>query len=80
MECIDAEVPYGYVYEGDTDSLDHAWTVPAVLKVLDSFGRERRVFDAGCGNGVVANMLSQRGYDVTGVDLAPTGIANANQQ
>lgn len=72
--------PFGYIYEGDTDSLDHRYTVPAVLEVLAKSELGKRVFDAGCGNGVAANLISQKGYDVTGVDPAPTGIESANKQ
>jgi 2-polyprenyl-3-methyl-5-hydroxy-6-metoxy-1,4-benzoquinol methylase len=39
-----------------------------------------RIFDAGCGNGIVAARLAKVGYDVTGVDLAQTGIENANRE
>ncbi|MDO9411076.1 MAG: class I SAM-dependent methyltransferase [Pseudolabrys sp.] len=30
-----------------------------------------RIADLGCGSGVFSNLLRQRGYDVTGVDLSP---------
>lgn len=32
----------------------------------------------GCGNGSVANALTQRGWDVTGVDPSVEGIAQAH--
>ena len=69
----------GYFYEGNTDSVDHLYTVPAVLRELKDGGKAKRVFDAGCGNGVVAAKLSKNGYEVAGVDASPTGIENAQQ-
>jgi 2-polyprenyl-6-hydroxyphenyl methylase/3-demethylubiquinone-9 3-methyltransferase len=38
-----------------------------------------RVFDLGCGNGYIANVLAGNGFDVTGVDPSQEGIAAANQ-
>jgi 2-polyprenyl-6-hydroxyphenyl methylase/3-demethylubiquinone-9 3-methyltransferase len=38
------------------------------------------VFELGCGNGSVANVLAQQGWDVTGVDPSTEGIAQANAQ
>ena len=44
-------------------------------------GRRRRVLDLGCGDGHLAALLAQRGFDVTGVERAgaytlpsPTGV------
>lgn len=37
----------------------------------------QRIFDLGCGNGSVANALSQQGWDVTGVDSSIEGIQQA---
>ena len=37
-----------------------------------------RLFELGCGNGSVANVLSQHGWDVTGVDPSSEGIAQAH--
>ena len=39
-----------------------------------------RVFELGCGNGSVANVLAQQGWEVTGVDPSSEGIAQANAQ
>lgn len=69
---------FGYTYDGDTESCDHAYTVPAVLEELKKTGKPKHVFDLGCGNGAVGNRLSLAGYEVTGIDLSSTGIANAN--
>lgn len=74
------DTSFGYVHRGNTESPDHLYTVPAVLKALAKTNLGKRIFDAGCGNGTVANLLSQKGYEVTGVDPAPTGIENANRE
>ena len=39
-----------------------------------------RVFELGCGNGSVASVLAQQGWEVTGVDPSSEGIAQANAQ
>ena len=75
----DLEGGCGYFYEGNTDSVDHLYTVPAVLRELKNGGKPKRVFDLGCGNGVVAKKLATNGYEVTGIDASPTGIENAQR-
>jgi 2-polyprenyl-6-hydroxyphenyl methylase/3-demethylubiquinone-9 3-methyltransferase len=49
------------------------------LDQLALTGPRRRLFDLGCGNGSVAHRLSQRGWQVTGVDPSLQGIAQAHQ-
>ena len=34
----------------------------------------RRVLDLGCGDGAVAAMLTEAGFDVTGIDPAPDNL------
>ncbi len=42
---------------------------------------ERRVLDVGCGSGRHAILFAKRGYsDVTGIDLSPTLLAEAQEQ
>jgi 2-polyprenyl-6-hydroxyphenyl methylase/3-demethylubiquinone-9 3-methyltransferase len=38
------------------------------------------LFELGCGNGSVANVLAKEGWEVTGVDPSTQGIAQANEQ
>jgi 2-polyprenyl-3-methyl-5-hydroxy-6-metoxy-1,4-benzoquinol methylase len=40
---------------------------------------DRRAFDLGCGNGATCNMLSELGFDVTGVDMSASGITIAQK-
>lgn len=50
--------------------------------LLESLGdvRGRRVLDAGCGEGYLARVLSARGAQVTGIDLAPRLIEQARRR
>jgi 2-polyprenyl-6-hydroxyphenyl methylase/3-demethylubiquinone-9 3-methyltransferase len=78
MEDIEAISGYGYADARLNES--HGYLLPAVLKLLDEHSGEKtkRVFEVGCGNGSVAQQLSQRGYDVTGVDPSIEGINQAH--
>jgi 2-polyprenyl-3-methyl-5-hydroxy-6-metoxy-1,4-benzoquinol methylase len=75
-------ITVGYHYSNTAPSHAHAYLLPTVLEVLESYfartGHVRRVFDMGCGNGSVAAFLTQRGYDVTGVDPSAEGVGLAN--
>ena len=68
----------GYQFAGaePTWASQYLWapTVEAVRKALPSSGR---IFEIGCGNGATARMLSELGYDVTGIDPSETGVALA---
>ena len=39
-----------------------------------------RAIELGCGTGTNVVWLAQRGFDVTGVDLAPLAIQRANRR
>jgi len=64
-----------YGWKTADSSSDHAYTLPAIVKLLPR-GR-LTVLDAGCGNGAIAGKLSEMGYQVTGIDLSEDGIAIA---
>ncbi|MEO1640123.1 MAG: methyltransferase domain-containing protein [Pseudomonadota bacterium] len=55
--------------------------MPAVASILGPLKAALptpRLFDLGCGNGVIANHFAQEGWEVTGVDVSTEGIAQAN--
>ncbi len=74
----------GYRWADAALNPSHDYLLSAVLheiaasRVNESLGE--RVFELGCGNGSVANVLAQHGWDVTGVDPSTEGIAQANAQ
>ena len=72
----------GYKWRNADPSCSAQYLLPVVMKAL-SEQREKngdeRLFDLGCGNGSVAAVLAGQGWDVTGVDPALEGIAQANQ-
>ncbi len=65
-------------------SESHSYLLPVLLRELDRLrtvnptAKTEKLFDLGCGNGSVARVLAQRGWDVTGVDPSAEGIAQAN--
>jgi len=72
----------GYRYE-DTDPRPiHRVVMPTILSVFKKLvaqngGTPLSVFDIGCGNGYAANVLSNNGCVVSGVDLSAHGVAQA---
>lgn len=76
----------GYRYDGPNTTCAHAYLLPAVrselarlLPQIKTESGQPKLFDVGCGNGSVASILSQDGWDVTGVDPSSEGIAQAKQ-
>jgi len=73
---MEAGAPFRYHSSGPPPS--EPYVTPAVMELLrDVMPPGARVLDAGCGNGSLARFLLAAGYDVTGVDLSPDGIAIA---
>ena len=72
----------GYRYTQAGLNHSHGILLPTVLSMLDTLAAtkaEKRLFELGCGNGAVASLLTQRGWDVTGIDPSAEGIAQARQ-
>lgn len=72
----------GYIWDSADPTHAHGCLLPSLLRMtdvlLDRGGG--RLFDLGCGNGSVANVLAQKGWDVSGVDPSTQGIMRANAQ
>ena len=69
----------GYRYDQAGLNHSHDYLLPTLFRLLDEVNPagQRRLFELGCGNGSVAHALTQRGWDVTGVDPSAEGIAQA---
>lgn len=67
----------GCEYQSGSYSCAHGYLLPAVERIVAAIKPER-VFDLGCGNGVVANRLSKYA-PVTGVDISASGVRIAQQ-
>ncbi len=77
---IESQDISGYAYADAAPGHAHAYLLPAVMEVLETEERgEGRIFDLGCGNGSTAAFLSQRGYQVVGVDPSTEGIEQAHR-
>jgi len=75
-----AALSSGYRYSDANTGHHHGYLLPTIFKTLDGLdlaADQRRLFELGCGNGSVAQALTQRGWDVTGVDPSEEGIAQA---
>ncbi|TPV92910.1 MAG: class I SAM-dependent methyltransferase [Myxococcales bacterium FL481] len=62
------------IYQGT--SADYQPPDAELLAIVDGL-RPGRALDVGCGAGGLAVALAQRGWEVTGIDLAPNAIAAA---
>lgn len=73
----------GYAYVDGELNESHDYLVPSLLNILDSLSlppNRRRLFELGCGNGAVAAVLADRGYQATGVDVSLQGLEQARRR
>lgn len=69
-----------FQYRDAEPTCANAYLWPALRNVIETRNwRQRDAFDLGCGNGATCNMLSGLGFDVVGVDISESGIANAQK-
>lgn len=74
----------GYEWRDARPSSSHSYLLPVVMNELISIKgnlnekESCRLFELGCGNGSVANVISQSGWLVAGVDPSVEGISHAN--
>ena len=72
----------GYGYNAVRLSHSHDYLLSTVLKFLDEYSQNsanKKIFELGCGNGSVADVLTKIGWVVVGVDPSSSGIAQANR-
>jgi 2-polyprenyl-3-methyl-5-hydroxy-6-metoxy-1,4-benzoquinol methylase len=67
---------YEYAYDNSNFTIAHDYLTKPLLAMLPkSFDQQRiRVLDLGCGNGCLANLLAQQGYEVVGVEESASGV------
>ncbi|MCX4095771.1 class I SAM-dependent methyltransferase [Nocardia sp. alder85J] len=77
------ELNFDAVYRGEGPFVA-PWDIgapqPAFIEVERSDGLDGHILDAGCGTGENALYLSGCGYEVTGLDSAPTAIESARHK
>jgi 2-polyprenyl-3-methyl-5-hydroxy-6-metoxy-1,4-benzoquinol methylase len=73
----------GYTYEDGDLNPSHDYLVPSLLEILGSLHiplDRMRIFELGCGNGAVAEVLTRYGYQLTGVDVSVQGVQQAQSR
>lgn len=73
----------GYTYEDSELNNSHAYLVPSLLNILSSLSlplHDRRVFELGCGNGAVAAVLAEQGYQTVGIEVSTQGLEQARRR
>lgn len=82
---MSTELPdFDAVYRGESPVMEDArvpWNIgvpqPVIAEVIERGDLAGPVLDAGCGVGVTARELAARGFEVLGVDMSDTAIAQA---
>jgi 2-polyprenyl-6-hydroxyphenyl methylase/3-demethylubiquinone-9 3-methyltransferase len=73
----------GYAYEDGDLNPSHDYLLPSLLQILASLHipqDRKRIFELGCGNGAVAEVLTRHGYQLTGVDVSAQGVEQAQRR
>jgi methyltransferase (TIGR00027 family) len=71
---------FDWAYRNGTPAWDIGQPQPIVERLAEAGAFAGSVIDMGCGTGENALYLASRGFDVTGVDAAPTAIARAQER
>jgi 2-polyprenyl-6-hydroxyphenyl methylase/3-demethylubiquinone-9 3-methyltransferase len=69
---------FDYGYLNACRSHEYIWE-PLQELLSPNFPEPSKLFEIGCGNGNTANMLTELGWRVTGVDPSESGIKIANE-
>ncbi|MFZ2449494.1 MAG: methyltransferase domain-containing protein [Methylovulum miyakonense] len=73
----------GYKYHTAASSHSHDYILPVVYRIIDSLKLsvdKHRVFELGCGNGAAAASLSNKGFEVVGIDPSEEGITISQRE
>lgn len=74
---------YEYQWNSAAAVHSHNYYVPALLSLLppsaSETGKKLRILDLGCGNGSLANVIAQQGFEVIGIEESASGVALASQ-
>jgi 2-polyprenyl-3-methyl-5-hydroxy-6-metoxy-1,4-benzoquinol methylase len=68
-----------YTFRSADNSHVHTYLVEPILRLLQD-RKDQKILDVGCGNGWLAALLIDRGYNIYGTDASRTGIEIANQR
>ncbi len=71
---------FDWAYRTGTPAWDIGRAQPVVERLAEAGAFAGSVIDVGCGTGENALYLAARGFEVTGVDAAPTAIARAQEK
>jgi methyltransferase (TIGR00027 family) len=71
---------FDWAYRNGTPAWDIGRAQPVVERLAEEGAFAGSVIDLGCGTGENALYLAARGFEVTGVDAAPTAIARAREK
>lgn len=77
------EVSWEERYKTSTSTLpwDIGTPAPELINVLETLElASKKVLEIGCGTGTNAIWLSQRGYEVTATEVAPTALEAAKKK
>jgi SAM-dependent methyltransferase len=74
------ELADAYSALGETKPHNAYYDRPAVFSLLPADLRDKKIFDAGCGPGLYAKELADKGAVVTGVDLSENMIEHAKDR
>lgn len=72
------ETKLEYIYRTSNASHTDEYLWPTITRLLP-VQCNQKLFELGCGNGFTANQLSKLGFEVTAVDVSPSGIAQGRK-
>lgn len=68
---------YDYQVPGATWS--NEYLCKPLVELISKYSDQKNIFEIGCGNGSTADLLTKKGYKVTGIDPSSKGIEVANK-